>query len=886
MDELEYVQSALSSENLFYGERILKPIENIFSIPHFLKEDWNISYNNDWFYVMNKNEKLPEQGWKIHISAKISEAADLLYNVASLLKRKGVSFKFVPNLDELLRRNYKYAERSSSGKFITIYPASEEKFIILLDELDSLTIDFSNGPYILNDKQWKQGNVFFRYGGFLPMEVCQDGEKVAAIKRPDGKLIPDMRVPYYYLPDFVHEPVSIKLNNVLPDDKEFEKLQRFDVKEALHFSNAGGVYVALDQNKKKVILKEGRSEAGVDSDGSDGFKRIKREYYALKRLESISGVVKVNEFFIAWEHAYLSEEYINGKTINDYIATDFPFSRNEKDTFGDIYAKKSMKIIEQIVNTVRAIHNKGMAVGDLQPQNILLCDQEQSIKIIDFETATDLNEKYKPKLRTPGFSTTQVKSFYEEDWYAVYKIAFHMFLPIEPVCDLAPQLAFRQLQQIRRWFGDEVSNFLFDLEADVAAIANIFPKPTTIKKPLLPASQKITKETLDKTIRNVEQGLLNYIDYTRQELIFGDIKQYSSTLSRYSILNGAFGAIMALIKCDKDLPLEVAHQLSDWIDNCLPIIKKISQSNENDMGLFTGISGIAGVLFELGRHSEAVNLARSLDKDSIEISKDISLKSGLAGIGLSQLSFFKMTSDTSFSKASKRIADRLMNLFDEVEKSSIDASLLIGWTGVSLFLCEMNFVFKQKKYIKYAISIIDTVIQYRIKSDNDSKDILILDDRTGMEKLVPYLENGTIGLSLVMIEIANKYPEFLNDSRRAVIGKLIDSCRMYCSYLSGLFSGYAGFLLLGSAVSSAYGNTDSKYASLESLNMYALSNNPDEIIFPGNMGFKCAMDLETGSAGILLALDGLEKNNWGNWIPVPMNKNFNFFRSSSKLTSN
>lgn len=883
MDELEYVKSALGSNNLFYSEKVLKSTKNIFSIPFFSNEDWSTSYNNDWFYVMYKKEKLPEQGWKIHISAKISEAASLLYDVANFLKGKRVSFKFIPNLDELLRRNYKYADRTSSGKFITIYPNSEEQFLTLIDELESLTANYSKGPYILNDKQWKQGNVFFRYGGFRPMDVLQNGEKVAAIKDPDGNLIPDMRVPYYYLPDFVKEPAKIKLENILPNDEEFEELQRFDVKEALHFSNAGGVYVALDSSKHKVILKEGRSEAGIDADGSDGFQRVKREYYALKRLESIPGVVNINNFFVAWEHAYLSEEYVDGETLNDYIATDFPFSKNEQEAFGEAYAEKSMTIINKIVSTVKSIHDKGMAVGDLQPQNILLCDNKQAVKIIDFETATDLNEKYKPKLRTPGFSTTQVRSFYEEDWYAVYKVARHIFLPIEPVCDLAPQLAFRQLQQIRRWFGDKTANFLCDLEADIAAIVNIFPKPTTMKKSLLPASCKITIDSLNETIHKLQQGILNHCDFTSQGLIFGDIKQYSSRISRYSVLNGAFGAIMALKKTDKNLPLEVTEQLVSWLDNCLPFIKKYSESNDADMGLFTGISGIAGALFEIGMKSEAVSLAKSIDKDSIALLKDISLQSGLAGIGLSQLSFFKMTADDFFSDSCKISATRLMNLFDETKKSNIDASLLIGWTGVALFLCEMNFVFKQNKYINYAISIIDTIIKYRVKADNDSKDILVLDDRTGMDKLVPYLENGTVGLSLVMIEIAQKYPKFLNDNRKHVISRLVSSCCMYCSYLSGLFSGYSGFLLLGTAVTSIYGDTQIEYESLQSLNMYALSDNPDEVLFPGNMGFKCSMDLETGSSGVLLALDGLVKRNWGNWIPIPMNSNFNFFRDSSKL---
>lgn len=63
----------------------------------------------------------------------------------------------------------------------------------------------------MNDKRWKYSNVFFRYGAFVSMYVNKDGQNVPAIQRPDGTLIPDVRAPYYEVPDFVEEPVEIQI---------------------------------------------------------------------------------------------------------------------------------------------------------------------------------------------------------------------------------------------------------------------------------------------------------------------------------------------------------------------------------------------------------------------------------------------------------------------------------------------------------------------------------------------------------------------------------------------------------------------------------------------------------------------------------------------------
>ena len=59
--------------------------------------------------------------------------------------------------------NSKQANRTSSGKFITIYPADGVATQRVITELDKLVAG-ADGPYILSDVRWNRGPLYLRYG--------------------------------------------------------------------------------------------------------------------------------------------------------------------------------------------------------------------------------------------------------------------------------------------------------------------------------------------------------------------------------------------------------------------------------------------------------------------------------------------------------------------------------------------------------------------------------------------------------------------------------------------------------------------------------------------------------------------------------------------------
>ncbi|GAA4941114.1 hypothetical protein GCM10023238_03580 [Streptomyces heliomycini] len=65
--------------------------------------------------------ELPDQGWKIHVSACLDNAESVLERVWRHCVAGGTAFKFVPSRYLLHQRNAKYADPGGQRKFITVY---------------------------------------------------------------------------------------------------------------------------------------------------------------------------------------------------------------------------------------------------------------------------------------------------------------------------------------------------------------------------------------------------------------------------------------------------------------------------------------------------------------------------------------------------------------------------------------------------------------------------------------------------------------------------------------------------------------------------------------------------------------------------------------------
>lgn len=265
------------SEDKMYYEECKDKQEVEFEVKG-LGDKWRIETGNSvWKYYNISGMLIPMQGWKIHISVALNEAEEVLRIVSEVLISQEIAFKHIRSAKLLFEMYSKHGNRITSGKFITIYPQGEE-FIEILNILEQKLKGFQKGPYILTDKRWKDTNIYFRYGAFKKM-VSSTGE--LCLTDHEGKMVPDIREPRYYVPPFVKIPSKLLEADILPENKEVKenKLKLFKIQKALRYSNGGGIYLGERiSDGLKCVIKEARAEIGYDGQKHSAEERLNNEY--------------------------------------------------------------------------------------------------------------------------------------------------------------------------------------------------------------------------------------------------------------------------------------------------------------------------------------------------------------------------------------------------------------------------------------------------------------------------------------------------------------------------------------------------------------------------------------------------------------------------------
>lgn len=861
---LNYLDFSSNKNTLFYSENDSENKNNEkYTLPKYDENEWGVYVDRYWHYFMNKASDFPTQGWKIHISATIDESQYLLYDVSSFLFENGISFKFVPSRLALMQKNSKYGDRAAAGKFITVYPSSEKMFCELLDKLKRITDNYSAGPYILNDMCWKESNIYFRYGGLKRIERKINGEKKLVILDTKGNYVEDKRVPYYYLPDFVSEPDFVTKNNYFPNKEIFKKIPNMDILGSIHFSNSGGVYL-VKINNKKYVMKEGRPECGIDSKNNDGFSRLKNEYYSLKKLNNIDSVVNVDNYFVEWINNYFIEEYIEGQSLQDFIAQEYPFNNNQKSKQLYEYSIKAREIILQLKSALEKIHEYGIAIGDLSLSNVMIT-KDNKIKLIDFEVSEPMYNSYQPSLATPDFYSSAVNNYLEADWFAFYRIARKIFIPIIPVLDMAPDIVSIQNKLIKTKFGRSTIDFLEEIENFVKTKVDAYPKSEYLDRKLSIPEKMLSSKSINYYIENLTKGLLTNIDNKTLSLIHGDIYQYTDDLGYYNIANGSFGVILSLIRAYPNLKYRFIDENSQWLYTTVAYIEKLVLNEDTSIGLFDGISGVVTALYELGLKKEALYILKNIKFDEIN---DISIYSGLSGLGLLFLSFYSNLNDAFFLNQAIKIADIINKIFNN-DSDLTDLGFLSGWSGAALFLWKTSLVVADDRYRKTVKVIINKATHNLTKPDDLDENVYISETSRGIPRYIPYLENGTAGLGIVLLEIKKDKDSFLSDEDIVSLNNIYSTNDAFCAFNCGIIQGYSGLLPLANAMYAIDGKRDQLNRLLQSLNMYIVKDDLGNLLIPGTLGYKCSMDVSTGAAGLLMNLcDTRSKDKWNSWFPV------------------
>src|SRR5437762_7721718 len=230
-----------TSERYQPGNELLQIVRS------FLPVTWRLVRGGPWFSVSPAGQTLPKQGWKIHVSATLSNCEQILRQTAAFCVEREVAFKFFLDTYCVRLCSSSIWPREGSSKFITIYPQNEQHFCEIIEAL-YIKLQHSTGPYILSDKRFKDSEViYYRYGGITGInKVSVFGEQRPMLLSPQDELVPDRRTPYWNPPVWVTDPFELppsEANKATGDEESVSTLKtgRYHIQDALKFSVRGGV---------------------------------------------------------------------------------------------------------------------------------------------------------------------------------------------------------------------------------------------------------------------------------------------------------------------------------------------------------------------------------------------------------------------------------------------------------------------------------------------------------------------------------------------------------------------------------------------------------------------------------------------------------------------
>lgn len=748
-----------------------------------------------------EGKDLPAQGWKIHVSAGLDNMRRVLVRVHRYCCEHKIAFKHLRSELVAAARNSKFGAWDGDARIATIYPADNNDLGRVLADL-SILLEGEYGPAIPGDLRFGAGPLYVRYGGFAGQWVEIDGHRVSAIRLPDGSLVPDNRQPVISVPGWVKIPPALR-RAIGAGEDQFP----YRVTGSVRVSRADGVYLADPASGgDRLVLKEARPDPVVDAVG-----RQQVEHLVLDRLAGLPGVPKVHEQFTVQDRDYLAIDYLHGVPLSRWLARNHPLTR--QDSAGiDAYVQRALDIVAKVEQLVAAVHDRGVALGDLRPQTILV--HEDTVSLIGFEQATPATE-------------------FEADDRALAALRLWIFLPLTGLLEFAPAKLHGIAEAVQSRFA--LPEGYVDTAVTVLAPRAASAEPA-------PVHTALDEHEPDWTsVRaQIAKAILATATPRRADRLFpGDVEQFRVGGACFGV--GAAGVLHAL---------DVAGagrfpEYEQWL------IDAVRREPPTRPGFFDGSHGIAYVLENFG-HREAAGKLLSTSARLVAQTTDHTLGSGLAGIGLTQLHFAAGRGDNEFGRQALQIAIRLVEALETAAPpgSFGRAGLLSGWSGPALLFVRLFERTGEDAWLSFA----DQALRRDLEECTLARDGS-LQVRNGATRTSPYAGIGSAGILMVAEQLARHRPDApVCESRPG----LRDACLRELVRHPGLLNGRCGLAVaLGMGAAPDRRIRDAIALHLARLAWHAVPLR-DGLAFPGNRLLRLSMDVHTGGAGVLLALAALQ----------------------------
>lgn len=384
-----------------------------------------------WIGLYNAQAATPQQGWKLHVSAGVAAAGEVLRRALPVLLAENASFKVAASVRLLGALNEGDGSRSQVGKFITVYPNDDAQAVRLAVVLDAATRGLS-GPPIPSDRPLTPHSlVHYRYGGFDGRHLQTPvGEIVPAIAAPDGALVPDRRLQVYRAPDWAVDPFAAAgIATPLPAPRRTLS-GRYAIVAVLHQSPRGTVYLTLDlRAARRCVVKRAQRDGTIERDGRDARDRLRHEADVLAHLAPLGLAPQPFDLFEEDGDLFLAMEDVEGRTLEEEVGLLVRDGRLPSSQTITAWGR-------EIAATLAGIHEAGYAYRDLKSANVIV-GTDGRLRLVDFELAHPLDAPERPYgFGTRGYmpprQATDARPSVTDDVYALGALLYYMASGAEP----------------------------------------------------------------------------------------------------------------------------------------------------------------------------------------------------------------------------------------------------------------------------------------------------------------------------------------------------------------------------------------------------------------------------------------------------------------------
>lgn len=847
------------------------------SLPNGLHK---IVKNDEWNCIILDQKKIQRQGWKVHVSASLVDAKQILKITSEVCFQQKINFKYLSTEKKLKFRNGKQIHRGFSGKFITCYPDSEqlEEFLSILEsKLFGL-----NGPYILSDKRWKKAPIYLRYGVFRETYPNEDyPTESCLIKTTHGNSV-DQRESFFNVPDGVEVPAFLQ-RWLDSGDEEIKDLP-FSINSALQFSNCGGVYEAMLTNYlDKVVLKEARPYTGLDNYNRYATDRLKLEKQALEVLYDLQNVPKVCWFGTVWEHLYLAMEKVEGKLLNRWVTENFPtvpFTQPE-------YLDNIQYILRQLIDLVKEAHNRNVYHQDIHLHNIIINEKHQASLIDWGEVCFDNSIVPIHQVAAPGFRAWGKDLTPEEiDWYGVLQTGYFLFYPLILTADLVYDFGEQTCAAGQRYYEElgykdtDINEYLC-LLSDLKRKAMKNKKILSVNSVLKPYKIENEKLDIDLNLQKFGKKILDGADLVKQtwnhEYNFREFPvHYYGINSKQGIAFSDLGVLMAYKRLANFLGEEKYKNLDSIEQKIINnSIYDFSRAKNQPLGLLNGFAGTCWLLSQLGYTNLSQDFINVEFPKMIQNSQTQNLYDGLTGILLTGLYFFnrrelsdknsqlllnnlqRFALDYHTSANHLFITKDIDRLTNNPTKQRI--GLFYGHAGLGWLFSEAYKLTKDKLFLNCFNLAIDRELINYVSNNNGS-----LQCKQG-HRTLPYLATGSAGLGILIA----KNKQYVSEINLAKLKSLYYALETNFSVFPGLYNG-----LTGLKISQMYINKQLHLGQSQIIKESFVNGIQPHFIkykngltVAGDNGTKITMDVFSGFAGVALAIPDIMEQTF-NILPT------------------